>query len=279
MSSSSPKKPEKVKVKFRDQPKSSNIPAGLNKALKTIETGQKIKDFFARSKIQKWANIIVAAVAPILVLNLFVPLGAKVIAAFGTNLAIPTGLIKNIIFYTMPIVAFYSIKILIKLYRWPQAEILKLKKPSKKGILIIILSLLAYIICSGAVVLIASSLKLIPENLLTQTQDIGFSTSQSALGLINVFIILAIIAPLVEEMIFRGMGYLNLRRLLGFWPAAIYTSLIFALYHGQLNVGIDTFILGMFMALAVEKTDSLWASPAMHVIKNGIAFSYLFLIK
>ncbi len=134
MSSPESKKPEKVKVKFRDQPKSSNIPTGLNRALKTIETAQKIKDFFARPKVQKWANIVVAAVAPILVLNLFLPLGAKVIAAFGTNLAIPTGLIKNIIFYTMPIVAFYSIKILIKLYRWPQAEILKLKKPSKKGI-------------------------------------------------------------------------------------------------------------------------------------------------
>ena len=107
MSSPESKKPEKVKVKFRDQPKSSNIPAGLNKALKTIETGQKIKDFFARPKIQKWANIVVAAVAPILVLNLFVPLGAKVIAVFGANLAISTGLIKNIIFYTMPIVAFY----------------------------------------------------------------------------------------------------------------------------------------------------------------------------
>lgn len=279
MSSSNQKDSEKVKVKFRDQPKTSSIPKSVSNVFMAVQTGQKIKDFFVRSKVQKWANIIVAAVAPILILNIFIPLGAKVVAAFASGLSIPEWMVKNLIFYTMPIVAFYSVKILIKLYRWPKKEILKFKILNKKDILTIVGSLLLYIVGSGAVILLADKLGIIPERLLNQTQDIGFSKIQSVIGLINIFLILAVIAPMVEELIFRGLGYLNLRRFVGFWPAAIYSSFIFALYHGQLNVGIDTFILGMFMALAIEKTGSLYSSIAMHFIKNALAFTILFLIK
>lgn len=280
--SKSAKSAEKVNVKFREA-KSSPVDSLLGKqfssALKSFDNIQKVRAFLLRPKVQKWANIIVAAVSPILVLSLFIPLSAKFISAVGYGFSIPASAVKVVIFYSMPVVTLYSVRVLTKLYGWPEKAILKFNKLSAKKFLITISALTIYIICSGVVFWLAKTLNLIPDNLLQQSQDIGFNKHQSALGLINVFITLAIVAPLVEEMIFRGLGFLNLRRLISFWPAAIYSSLIFAIYHGQLNVGLDTFILGMFMVFAVERTDSLYSSLLMHFIKNSLAFSFLFLVK
>ena len=280
--SSNKDKAEKVSVKFRQQrqnPLNNFTNQQFSSALKSFERLQKVRAFILKPSVQKWANIIVAAVSPVLVLSIFIPVSARIISAFGLGLSIPQNVIRPIIFYTMPIVTFYAIRILIKIYGWPQKKILKFNNLTAKTFLITVTSLSVYIICSVLAFWLAKSLNLIPENLLQQSQDIGFDRNQSTLGLINVFVTIAVVAPLVEEMIFRGLGFLNLRRLVSFWPAAIYSSLLFAFYHGQLNVGLDTFILGMFMAFAVEKTGSLQSSLLMHFIKNSLAFSFLFLIK
>jgi membrane protease YdiL (CAAX protease family) len=70
--------------------------------------------------------------------------------------------------------------------------------------------------------------------------------------------------------------YKALRQEYSFWVSAILTSLAFAVVHMQVNVGIDVFVLSLFLCYLRERTGSLWAPIILHGIKNGLAFLLLF---
>ncbi len=113
---------------------------------------------------------------------------------------------------------------------------------------------------------------------LTEHQDIGY-TDPNGYELALIFVALVVLAPLVEEVLFRGFLFTAFRRTFGFWVGAVGVSLLFAVAHGQANVGIDVFVLSMFLCYLREKTDSLWPSVALHALKNLVAFIVLFIMK
>ncbi len=114
-------------------------------------------------------------------------------------------------------------------------------------------------------------------NLLEQ-QNIGYS-EPNGFELALIFVALVLLAPFVEEVLFRGFLFSAFRRTFGFWIGAIGVSLLFAVAHGQANVGIDVFVLSMFLCYLREKTDSLWPAIALHSLKNLVAFVVLFIMK
>lgn len=110
-----------------------------------------------------------------------------------------------------------------------------------------------------------------------QTQDVGIS-SYSASVFLQSIVVLVVLTPLLEEFFFRGMLFKGLRRSVGFVVAAGTSSMLFALAHGQWNVALDTFVLGIFLAKLVEETDSLVPALVMHAGKNAIALTLLFVL-
>ncbi len=113
---------------------------------------------------------------------------------------------------------------------------------------------------------------------MNQAQQIGFNSGSSQFSeLVVIFLALVVVAPFFEEMMMRGFLFGKLRSLSSFWLAAIITSLLFAVAHGQLNVGLMTFILSMFGCYMTEKTGSIWASLWLHMTVNFVAFSIRFL--
>lgn len=117
---------------------------------------------------------------------------------------------------------------------------------------------------------------LFPNIDLDQLQDIAFLSAQGNIEMLLAFVALIIIAPISEEITFRGFLFGGLKKKLGWIGAAVISSLVFALVHGQLNVAIDTFLLGLVLAWLYRKTKSIWPSIALHAIKNSIAFYLLF---
>lgn len=109
-----------------------------------------------------------------------------------------------------------------------------------------------------------------------QTQDVGFSNLVFRYEYIVAFITLVIIAPFVEEIFFRGYLYSRLKKYLPTWVAIIMVSALFGIAHGQLNVAIMTFVMGIFLCLLRDLTGSLWPAITMHMIRNGVAFFFLF---
>lgn len=110
------------------------------------------------------------------------------------------------------------------------------------------------------------------HGVMSQVQDIGYSTAGNNWSqVIAILFLLVAITPLAEETLFRGYLFGHIRQLTNFPVAAIIVSLIFAVMHGQLNVGITTFALSMYSCYLREKTGSIWSSIGLHAIANGVA--------
>ncbi|MCL2280634.1 CPBP family intramembrane metalloprotease [Candidatus Saccharibacteria bacterium] len=119
---------------------------------------------------------------------------------------------------------------------------------------------------------------LVSKEIMEQEQNVGFSTTgNTPLSLILIFLCLVVLAPLFEEMLIRGVLFSKLREKLKFWPVALLTASIFALIHGQFNVGVMTFILALYAAFLREKTGAIWSGMMLHMMQNLIAFVVLFL--
>lgn len=81
-----------------------------------------------------------------------------------------------------------------------------------------------------------------------------------------------LLAPLGEELIFRGFLYRALRMRWGVWPALFVTSLAFSTVHPSLG---PYFVLSAGFCLAYEWTGSLWTSILLHGLWNGLSFAVL----
>lgn len=79
-----------------------------------------------------------------------------------------------------------------------------------------------------------------------------------------------VLAPLTEEVIFRGCLYGVARKFAGRWPAIIFTAVVFALIHGHLPSLPGLMILAVTLALVYERTGSLWAPIGLHALFNGL---------
>lgn len=132
-----------------------------------------------------------------------------------------------------------------------------------------------YFIASAAIMGLVSSF--LPFIDLDQPQELGLADPETASQLVLIFLMLVVAAPIAEELIFRGFMFKALRERLSFWPTAILVSIAFGVAHGQLNVGIDTFVLSIFLCALREYTGTIWASMLLHALKNFLAFSVLFL--
>ena len=136
-------------------------------------------------------------------------------------------------------------------------------------------------------VAIAVIAQIVSPNLnLNQEQQIGFEATKEALELLMVFVSLVVLPPIVEELLMRGFLYTGLRSKWPVWASALVTSVLFAMAHLQFGSGapllwvaaIDTFALSLVLVYLREKTGSLGAPILLHGLKNGIAFTLLFIV-
>jgi membrane protease YdiL (CAAX protease family) len=119
---------------------------------------------------------------------------------------------------------------------------------------------------------------LLPEGSLSQAQELGINDPSILLEYVLAFIMFVVLAPIVEEILFRGYLYGTLRSGFSILASALVTSILFGLAHGQINVAIDTFILSMVLCYLRERTGAIWAGMLVHALKNAVAFVLLFVL-
>jgi len=132
-----------------------------------------------------------------------------------------------------------------------------------------------YLVLSGILILFVG--KIIPSFNADQTQSTGFTNLTQQYEYIAAFLTLVVIAPVAEEFLFRGYLFGKLRKIVPLWLAILITSALFAVIHGQWNVGLDVFVLSIIMCTLREFTGSIWTGVLIHMLKNGIAFYFLFI--
>ena len=77
-----------------------------------------------------------------------------------------------------------------------------------------------------------------------------------------------ILAPIGEELIFRGVTMRLARRALPFWLANIFQALMFGIFHMNWIQGIYAFALGLLLGYVCEKGGSIYYSLLMHILFN-----------
>lgn len=119
-----------------------------------------------------------------------------------------------------------------------------------------------------------------------QAQETGFSIYVSGGDRIIAFITLVVIAPIAEEIIFRGWLYGRVRAKLsaklpehtGIIISILMVSVLFGLIHMQWNVGVNVFCLSVVLCTLREITGTIYAGILTHIIKNGVAFYLLYVL-
>ena len=80
-----------------------------------------------------------------------------------------------------------------------------------------------------------------------------------------------VLAPLVEEIAFRGLLQSMLRNYFRSpWVAVVLASALFAGMHASLNWFAALFVLGVVLGYNYERTGRLYAPILIHAIFNGV---------
>jgi membrane protease YdiL (CAAX protease family) len=99
---------------------------------------------------------------------------------------------------------------------------------------------------------------------------------ESLTALIGYGVLLAFVAPLTEELFFRGFVFGVLREKIGVAAGALATGVVFGLVHVTGSpietVGVLV-ILGVLLCLLFARTGSLLPCIALHAINNAISFA------
>ena len=100
------------------------------------------------------------------------------------------------------------------------------------------------------------------------------SYGEASKGLMNQSVILAILgniiaAPILEEIIFRGLIFDRLKKAMPVALAVIISSVMFGLAHGQIIWICYATFVGIVLAVIYHKTGSILPSIAAHMLLNG----------
>jgi len=103
-------------------------------------------------------------------------------------------------------------------------------------------------------------------------------TKESTALLILSAALTCVMAPICEEILFRGYIFTALRNWHGTLPAALLTGLVFGAVHATSAPGADLLplgILGFGLCLLYRYTGSLYPGMLAHSLNNSIAFAGL----
>lgn len=134
-----------------------------------------------------------------------------------------------------------------------------------------------WILIAFSLIMIVSTITVIPLNILAQITGLNFISSEdllfgtSPIATVPNFVVnivpSIIFAPIFEELLFRGMIFKNNQKL-GELFAIVTSGIIFGIWHQQFSHIIFASIVGMFCCYLYLKTKSIFPSMILHFIIN-----------
>lgn len=102
----------------------------------------------------------------------------------------------------------------------------------------------------------------------------SYSAVMDALGNESVWMILCvcILAPIGEELIFRGLTLRIMRKAIPLWAAVIVQALLFGIYHMNLVQGVYAFLLGLLFGYIAYRYGSVVPGILLHMVVNSSSY-------
>jgi uncharacterized protein len=105
-------------------------------------------------------------------------------------------------------------------------------------------------------------------------QELG--AHDSAVNLVLVTVLVCLVAPIAEELFFRGLLFGALRGALGWIAAAVVTGIVFGIIHaGGTDVVflVPLGVLGFLLCVLYRRTGSLLPGMGVHAFNNALALA------
>lgn len=120
---------------------------------------------------------------------------------------------------------------------------------------------------------------LLPGLALTPAQvGIHLLGDTTTLSTVIYLVLLGLIAPIAEELLFRGFVYAALRNHLSTLPAILLSSVAFALMHVNTPGNWQILVFGVVLGVLYERTRSVIPCVVCHALNNLLVFAAVLLI-
>jgi membrane protease YdiL (CAAX protease family) len=148
---------------------------------------------------------------------------------------------------------------------------LGLRRPLRNPIWLALATYFGYVACAVVVSLLLSPHQ---EDI---TRDLGGDSG--TFGTVIAGVLIVIVAPISEEIFFRGFLFRGLRNGMHAVLAAVLASAIWGLFHytgpGTWGVVVQITIFGLWLSWLYTRTGSIYPTMAVHMVNNAIAFAIL----
>ena len=106
--------------------------------------------------------------------------------------------------------------------------------------------------------------------------------AEQALGLVEPWVAvvaIVVLAPIAEELFFRGVVFNAFLRERGPRPAYLGSAALFAVIHLSIVALLPIFLLGLALAWIYDRTGNLLAPIVMHAVVNGLSVGIALLVR
>ena len=143
-------------------------------------------------------------------------------------------------------------------------------------------SFVLFVVQAGAVAVLVAG---VPTLEGAEADNSSFLREEPLWALLLFVVLACAVAPLLEELLFRGIVLRGLMLRIGFWPAAVISSVCFGLFHAQSLGGdavllvVATGVFGLGLCLLTRLTGRLGPSIGVHAVRNAIAIAFTTLVQ
>jgi uncharacterized protein len=127
-----------------------------------------------------------------------------------------------------------------------------------------------FILASGAVQLLLTLVGVTSD----QASQFPLQESGTA-GRVAIWVAGVVLAPVAEEIFFRGYVFRAMSARKGYARGLVYSSVLFGLMHFDLAAFLPLAVGAMLLAVSYRRTGSLWTPIVAHALNNAFAFAVL----
>ncbi len=175
------------------------------------------------------------------------------------------------------VIGVFSV-IVYKKYYWKLAALFKTKKIKES----IIYGILAYIGFYPLYIFLSKITAVVAEyfgfQLKIQTVVSSIKDIKSLWELLSYILFIVFVAPIIEEIFFRGILYRGCKNFFGVAGASLLSAFLFSAVHMNLLSFLPIFGLGLAFCHVYEKTGSIYSSIIFHALHNALSLAGALLV-